>query len=258
MVAPVVTRPIPRRRLSPVRVLVLAVAVATAGCETPGPWTAAGRLLGRVPVALAGPAARTAARPPLTADGLPPVVRRVETSDPVVFVTIDDGWAQDPTVLPFLASHHLAVTAFLIGGVARRTAPYWQALVAQGGVVEDHTETHPAMARRPLDVQQAQVCGPLDDYQRLFGRRPTLFRPPYGSMDANTVVAAGRCGLHDVVLWDVTIDRGRLRRATAGPVTAGDIVLLHWGPGLAGDLQRLVEVLNAARLRTALLENYLP
>src|SRR5207302_7820304 len=38
--------------------------------------------------------------------GLPPVVSRVATSDPVVFVTIDDGWTKDPPVLPFLADFY--------------------------------------------------------------------------------------------------------------------------------------------------------
>ena len=189
--------------------------------------------------------------------GLPPVVRSIVTDDPVVFVTIDDGWDKDPTVLPFLADHHIAVTAFLIGRVAVRTAPYWDTLLAQGGVVEDHTETHPTLAGHPLAFQRTEICSPLDDYQRLFGRRPTLFRPPYGSLDHTTVVAARDCGLSDVVLWDATVSRGKLRRATPGPLRRGDVILLHWGPGLAGDLKALVAVLDSSGFQTALLEDYL-
>jgi len=185
------------------------------------------------------------------------VVHHIDTSDAVVFVTIDDGWAHDPTVLPFLAAHHIVVTAFLIGREAVRDASYWQLLVAQGGLVEDHTETHPVLAGRPLRAQTAEVCAPLDDDQRLFGRRPTLFRPPFGSMDNNTVSAAASCGLSAVVLWNATVDRGQLRRATPGPLTPGDIILLHWGPGLAGDLAVLSAWLDRSGLRTALLEDYL-
>jgi peptidoglycan/xylan/chitin deacetylase (PgdA/CDA1 family) len=189
--------------------------------------------------------------------GLPAVVNHVPTADPVVFVTIDDGWTHDTSVLPYLADHHIIVTAFLIGRQARRDPAYWQALVAQGGLVEDHTDTHPALAGRPLAAQAAEICGPLDDDRRLFGRRPTLFRPPFGSMDANTVTAAGMCGLSAVVLWDATVDRGRLRRAMPGPLASGDIILLHWGPGLASDLVVLAATLERSGLRSALLENYL-
>ncbi|HMC52029.1 MAG TPA: polysaccharide deacetylase family protein, partial [Acidimicrobiales bacterium] len=189
--------------------------------------------------------------------GLPPVVSHVATTDPVVFVTIDDGWDKDPTVLPFLAAHQIKVTAFLIGRIAIRTSPYWDSLVAQGGVVEDHTQTHPFLARRPLALQRAEICTPLDEDQRLFGRRPTLFRPPYGSMDHTTVVAAGECGLGAVVLWDAAVARGKLRRATAGPLRPGDIIILHWGPGLAGDLRALVAVLDQSGLHSAQLEDYL-
>ncbi len=185
------------------------------------------------------------------------MVKHIATADRVVFVTIDDGWTRDPAVLSFLAAHHVVVTAFLIGREARADPGYWRALVAQGGLVEDHTDTHPNLARRPLEAQVGQICGPLDDDQRLFGRRPTLFRPPYGSMDADTLVAAGRCGLSAVVLWDATVDHGRFRRATAGPLSPGDIVLLHWTPRLAGDLQVLTSVLDRSGLHAALLEDYL-
>jgi peptidoglycan/xylan/chitin deacetylase (PgdA/CDA1 family) len=185
------------------------------------------------------------------------VVKQIATADRVVFVTIDDGWTRDPAVLSFLAAHHVAVTAFVVGREARADPGYWRALVAQGGLVEDHTDTHPNLARLPLEAQVAQICGPLDDDQRLFGRRPTLFRPPYGSMDADTVVAAGRCGLSAVVLWDATVDHGRFRRATAGPLSPGDIVLLHWTPRLARDLQVLTSVLDRSGLHAALLEDYL-
>lgn len=189
--------------------------------------------------------------------GAPPVVKNVATTDPVVFVTIDDGWTKDPAVVGFLADHHVRVSAFVIGALARMDPGFWHALVAQGAVVEDHTATHPPLAGRSLDAQQIEICAPLDDEQRLFGRRPTLFRPPYGSMDATTVEATKRCGLAAVVLWDATVERGRLRRATPGPLQAGDIVLLHWGPGLVADLQELVGILDHAGLHSALLEDYL-
>jgi hypothetical protein len=76
-------------------------------------------------------------------------------------------------------------------------------------------------------------------------------------MDINTVTAATSCGLSAVVLWDATVDRGRLQRATPGPLTSGDIILLHWGPGLAGDLAVLSAYLDRSGLRSALLEDYL-
>jgi peptidoglycan/xylan/chitin deacetylase (PgdA/CDA1 family) len=185
------------------------------------------------------------------------VVYNIATTDPVVFVTIDDGWTNDPSVLTFIHDHHWPVTAFLIDRVASATVPFWQQLISFGGVVEDHTVNHPALRGRSVASQQGEICPPADDYQRLFGRRPTLFRPPYGSWDGNTVTAAGACGLRAVVFWNVVIDQGRFSRATAGPLSPGDIVLLHWGPALHGDLQRLSDLMAAGGLHPALLEDYL-
>jgi peptidoglycan/xylan/chitin deacetylase (PgdA/CDA1 family) len=193
----------------------------------------------------------------LPASGPPLVVYNIATPDPVVFVTIDDGWTNDPSVLSFIRDHNWPVTAFLIDRVASATVPFWQQLQSFGGVVEDHTVNHPALRGRSAASQQGEICPPADDYQRLFGRRPTLFRPPYGSWDGNTVTAAGACGLRAVVLWNVVIDQGKFSRATVGPLSAGDIVLLHWGPALHGDLQRLSDLMAAAGLHPALLENYL-
>lgn len=194
----------------------------------------------------------------LPAPGEPPlVVHRIPTTDPVVFVTIDDGWAKDPSVLPWIASQHMPVTAFLIDRIVNHTLPYWQQLAAQGGLIEDHTMRHLALKGRSAAAQRAEICPPVDDYAHLFGRRPDLFRPPYGSMDDTTVTAAGSCGLQAVVLWDVQIERGKVTRATPGPIQAGDIVLLHWGPSLADDLRVLVRLMDDHGLHAAQLEDYL-
>lgn len=193
----------------------------------------------------------------LPASGPPPVIYNIATADRVVFVTIDDGWTNDSSVLTFIHDHNWPVSAFLIDQVASATAPFWQRLVSMGGVVEDHSVNHPALRGRSLAAQQAEICPPVDDYQRLFGRRPTLFRPPYGSMDDTTVAAAGACGLRAVVLWNAVIDRGKFTHATPGPLGPGDIVLMHWGPALAGDLQQLSALMAAGGLHAALLEDYL-
>ena len=57
---------------------------------------------------------------------------------------------------------------------------------------------------------QQEVCGTLDDYETRFGRRPTLFRPPYGFYNDNVRAVAASCGLKALVMWKGATNDGRL------------------------------------------------
>ena len=54
-----------------------------------------------------------------------------------------------------------------------------------------------------------QICVAATADAAAFGRRPVLFRPPYGGTNAVVRRAAVGCGMRAVVLWDVTVNRGR-------------------------------------------------
>lgn len=225
-----------------------------------------------VPANPAPPAPPTVAEPPavvlpptlpglapaeLTAPGHDRVVSRVRTGDPVVFLTVDDGVTKDPAVLDVLGAARVPVTLFLTAGEITGSEPYFRRLQGVGATVQNHTVHHPRLAGLPLAAQQAELCATADRYQRDFGRRPTLVRPPYGELDQNTLAAAGRCGATAVVLWSVVVDRGRTSYAAGARLRPGDIVLLHFTPSLAADLRVVLAQVAAAGLRVGRLEDYL-
>lgn len=186
-----------------------------------------------------------------------PVVSRVPTDQPVVFLTIDDGWTRDPRVIDLVKTRHLPVSVFLITSAGRSDPAYFRALMAAGATIEDHTLSHPRLARMGLASQQRQVCESADDDARTYGARPTLFRPPYGSFDTTTQQAARACGMAAVVTWTATVTNGRLA-VVGGALRAGDILLLHFRPTLYGDLQVALNAIAAAHLLVAPLQSYLP
>lgn len=65
----------------------------------------------------------------------------------MVFITIDDGYTRDPSVISLVRLLHLSITAFLIRGPALAGRAYCQALQAAGATIEDHTITHPNLRR---------------------------------------------------------------------------------------------------------------
>ena len=198
----------------------------------------------------------TAERP---VDGLPPVIHRVDTSDPVVFITIDDGYTKDPAVVALLRTSGAVVTPFLAHNAITDDPAYFKTLEnATGQVPQDHSMTHPFLTKLGFDSQKEQICGAADAYTTLYGTRPWLFRPPYGAYNTTTRRAAKACGMTTLVLWDASMPHSVIRYAGATRFHPGDILLIHWRPKLAHDLAIALDTIAADGLRVASLQDYLP
>jgi peptidoglycan/xylan/chitin deacetylase (PgdA/CDA1 family) len=203
----------------------------------------------------------TTTRPPSTihplpsTPGLAPVVSRVPTTDPVVFLTIDDGITRAPELVEALAELDVPTTLFLNDRPIEQGAEFFRSL--PDTVVEAHTQTHADLRGLPEDRQRAEICGNADTAQRAFGRRPVLFRPPYGNYDETTRRAVAACGMAAIVLWEESVNGSTISYRSTPAFRPGDIVLLHFRPQLVAELRMIVERIEAAGLRIALLEDYL-
>ncbi|MFI9203590.1 polysaccharide deacetylase family protein [Streptomyces sp. NPDC053048] len=185
---------------------------------------------------LAPPPAPPAKKPVAgaTGGGLPPVVRRIPTSDKVVFITIDDGAEKDPEFVRMAEELKLPFTMFLTDDIARagRGYGYFDRLRALGNGVHNHTLAHPNLRTLSPEAQKREICGQQDALEKRFGARPTLFRPPYGNYNDATLAAAGSCGVRAVVLWEATMQINDMRYAQGDTLRPGEIVLAHFrGPG---------------------------
>ena len=187
-----------------------------------------------------------------------PVFSRLPTTNKVIFLGIDDGLVRDPAVADLLKQANIPFTMFLVQGEADAGADYFRQLQQYGGVVESHTITHPDLTRLSYGQVQHEVCGTLDDYQTVYGRRPTLFRPPYGNTNANVQAASSSCGLKAVILWKGSTNDGRFDLQDGTQLTPGDIVLMHFRTDLAQNLQKVFEVCREQGFAIASLEDYLP
>jgi peptidoglycan/xylan/chitin deacetylase (PgdA/CDA1 family) len=190
--------------------------------------------------------------------GLAPVVSRVKTTDPVVFLTIDDGMTRDPRVPQFLAEHHIPVTLFLNEGPVKADPAYFAQFTAMGDVIESHTRTHPKMRGMGTSAQKGQICGMADVIDQKLGHHGHLFRPPYGSYDDATRRAAAQCGDNAVITWRAALNDGMVQVQGGDRLVAGDIVLSHFRPDLYDDLVELWNRTQEWGLSFAALEAYLP
>lgn len=180
------------------------------------------------------------------------------TPDPVTFfgpsrgrafyITIDDGWFPSQPVLRLMRARHLPVTAFLISSAAGEHRRYWQKFQAASGVIEDHTLTHPDLTKLSLAAATQQWAGAARALHAWFGTTPALCRPPYGGATRKVLDAARLAGLRKVVMWSAVMSDGRLSTYDHRPLRPGEIVILHWVPGLYQNLSRLLHIAKARGL----------
>ncbi|MGW7412903.1 polysaccharide deacetylase family protein [Streptomyces sp. NPDC054863] len=185
---------------------------------------------------LAGPLAPVPARPDrkpvLKASGPPVVLDRVRTRDKVVFLTFDDGAEKDPRFVKMVGELKLPISMFLTDSVAGSDYDHFKHLRdAGGGTIQNHTTGHANLRTLSYEGQRKQICGQQDRLAARFGTRPTLFRPPYGNYNDDTVRAAGSCGVRALVLWRESMQIHNMRYAEGDRLKSGDIVLAHFrGP----------------------------
>jgi peptidoglycan/xylan/chitin deacetylase (PgdA/CDA1 family) len=153
---------------------------------------------------------------------------------------------------------HIRFTMFLIAPVAAGNPGFFQQLVAAGGVIEDHTITHPSMRGRPYAFQRHEVCDARTSLEHTFGTTMHLFRPPYGNYDETTLRAVHDCGLKAAFYWSETVNNGTVFFQTPEHVIhAGDIILMHFRPLFVNDVIAALTAIHNAGLTPALLEDYL-
>jgi Predicted xylanase/chitin deacetylase len=180
---------------------------------------------------------------------IPYVLWSVPTTAKVVFITVDDGWYPSESVLAVMREQHVPISAFLIGKAVQERPDFWRAFLAVGGDIDNHTFTHPDLTKESLEEIVSQI-ETAQKYLNTFST-PSLFRPPYGSYNQTVCQAASQAGIKHVVIWNATMDSNGLQTYNGKPLEPGSIILLHWVPDLAAQLEKLIVILNQEHLGVA-------
>jgi peptidoglycan/xylan/chitin deacetylase (PgdA/CDA1 family) len=186
-----------------------------------------------------------------------PIIGRVATTEPVIFLTIDDGVYTDNEA--FFLMHKRGVTASLFlndDAVTKHVDffKYWQQF---GSTIQNHTVNHPHLIGMPHAQQKQEICDNADLLQAKYGTRSTLFRAPYGESDDSTKKAAAECGMKATVWWSVVVDNGKLAyQDNVTKLRPGDILLLHFTEHLHTDLEAVFKQADAQELEIGRLEDW--
>ncbi|NUS73065.1 MAG: polysaccharide deacetylase family protein [Corynebacteriales bacterium] len=187
-----------------------------------------------------------------------PLIKRVPTNHKVAFITIDDGNKRLPEAHELFRAPNTPASAFLVSKIAAEDPAYFERLKDDGMPIEAHSVNHIKLRGLSYEAQKAEICGSVDALEQMMGKRPTLFRPPYGEYDKTTLRAARDCGIKAVLYWTQSVTDGNVYYQTPEKkVLAGDIILLHFRDAIVGDILATLQAIYDSGLTPALLEDYL-
>ena len=162
----------------------------------------------------------------------PHLLWRVETDEPVVYLTFDDGPMPGPTdfVLDALSAHKAHATFFCIGDNIRKHPETFGRIRAEGHLPANHTFNH-LNGWKTGAARYAQNIRLCDEWLNRHPGEPMLFRPPYGRLNPAVREIEVK---HRVVMWsllscdyDPALNRDESLQALKKHTAPGSVVVFH-------------------------------
>ena len=127
----------------------------------------------------------------------PDYVWSVPTSDPILYLTFDDGPIPDVTewVLDQLKQYQAKATFFCVGENVQRYPSIYQRILTEGHSVGNHTYHH----KNGWKTDKVQYLYNVAQCAKLVDS--TLFRPPYGRLKPSQAKQIKQ--EYKIIMWDV-------------------------------------------------------
>jgi peptidoglycan/xylan/chitin deacetylase (PgdA/CDA1 family) len=153
----------------------------------------------------------------------------VHVDGPYIAMTFDDGpkATLTPKLLDLLAAHHIKATFFVIGQNVAEYPQIVQRAAREGHEIGNHSWSHPYLAKMSDDAVRRELRRTEDAIENATGVKPTLMRPPYGSITARQKRWINDEFGYQIILWDVDpLDWKR-----PGPTTVCNRIVKETRPG---------------------------
>jgi len=164
-----------------------------------------------------------------------PALVRGATDRPRVTLTFDDGPASPFTeqILDILRDRRVPATFFVCGQNVERHPEVVRRIAAEGHTLGNHTYSHPFPYFLPRRRLAEEIDRTQQAIERVTGKRPAVFRPPYGARWIGLYPVVRERGLK-VVQWSDTgydwkSDARATVRAALEHLGPGSVILLHDG-----------------------------
>ena len=167
------------------------------------------------------------------------VIKSGPPACPGVALTFDlcpvlDGSGYDQALIDYLIEHKIPATFFLSGRWIRKHDDQVKELL---GIpffeIGTHGEVHAHLPMHPVDEQRQEILGPVRLLKARYGHHATLFRPPYGEFNDETVETVQALGLQ-LILWNIesgdpdpTLSVEKIDARLKRLVRQGGVIVMH-------------------------------
>lgn len=170
-----------------------------------------------------------------------------------VALTFDDGpTAYTEQILDMLRARNVPATFFVCGRNVERYPQTLRRIQEEGHSIGNHTYSHPFPYFHRRSFFAAQIDRTQEAIAKIIGKRPSIFRPPYGARWIGLYPVLRERGLR-LINWSDTgydwLEKSDIAREALKGLGPGSIILLHDGkrdlPSEQVDRSRTVSALPA-------------
>jgi len=128
----------------------------------------------------------------------------VDRDDQKISISFDAAWGDQYSeeILDILDRYQVKTTFFLVGFWVDKYPDMVKKIHERGHEIGNHSTTHPHMTQ----LSDAQIAEELNQtgekIEKLIGKKPNLFRPPFGDYNDRVIEVAKANGYYSIQ-WDV-------------------------------------------------------
>lgn len=171
------------------------------------------------------------------------IVTTVATSkQKEVVLTFDDGPSRVlPEILTILKGEDIPAVFFWQSKLLYPARP-WQQVLKEGHMIGSHSVKHRHLIKLDYDEQFKVMKQSISQLEKVTGQKVKYFRPPFGSFNEDTLLAAEELGLTTVMWriasfdWELKENPREIISNVVDHLEDGAIILLH-------ELQQTVQIL---------------
>ncbi len=171
-----------------------------------------------------------------TSERLLPIYNVDRGDEKICSLTFDAAWddADTDQLIEILDRYGVKATFFVVGSWVEKYPQSVKKFADHGHEIMNHSDTHPHINQLSEEKVKEEILGCADKIEAITGKRPTLFRGPYGEYN-NTVIRAAKSLGHTVLQWDVDsldwkdLDTDDIVTRVIKRTKPGSIMLFHNG-----------------------------
>ncbi|MBO5136143.1 MAG: polysaccharide deacetylase family protein [Clostridia bacterium] len=158
----------------------------------------------------------------------------VDKQEKVCAISFDAAWGNEDThqLIEILDRYNVKTTFFVVGSWVDNFPESVKELSDAGHEIMNHSDSHPYMTKISKEEMIKEVESCDKKIENITGKKPTLFRAPYGDYN-NEVVGTMRETGHYTIQWDVdsldwkNLSAQEITDRVISKVKPGSIVLFH-------------------------------